>query len=306
MQGFKIKGSNGCDNMVVSMTGFGRGKAESEKNAVTVEMKSVNHRFCEVMVRMPRQLVDVEDKLKKIVGESIKRGRIEVFVTVSGERSSTKSLQTDYSLLQQYVEALKTIEKEQNLPPQSLSFQDILEMEGVFTTHDEEGDNTEVKELVQEAARKAVSELYKMRQNEGERLKEDLMNRMCQIEKSCEEIAKLAPTVSEQYRERIQKKLQEHLGDSFDEQRVLTEVAIFAEKADISEEITRINSHIREFKETLESGAQMGRKLDFLVQELNREGNTIGAKAHSSSIASLVIDIKTNLERIKEQVQNIE
>jgi uncharacterized protein (TIGR00255 family) len=291
--------------MIKSMTGFGRGKAEVENRSVTVEMKSVNHRFCEIVIRMPRQLIEIEDKIKKIVQTYIKRGRVEVFVTISGEEMAKKKLQTDWQLLEEYMHALQQVKEKHGLS-QSVQIQDILHMPEVMTTYEEEADQTSIHGAIFEAVEAAVHQLVDMRKREGSELYHDLMGYLQDIQDIREKITQLAPEVAEQYRERIKRKLSDYLEGTFDEQRVLTEVAIFAEKADISEELTRIQSHVSQFIQALNTPDSVGRKLDFLVQELNREMNTIGAKANNGTIAQYVISMKAQLERIKEQVQNIE
>ncbi|TYR82665.1 YicC family protein [Priestia megaterium] len=291
--------------MIRSMTGFGRGRAESEKRSVTVEMKSVNHRFCEIIVRMPRQLIEIEDKIKKIIQTYIKRGRVEVFVTISGEEIAKTKLQTDWQLLDEYMSAFEQIQNRYQLS-HSVQMQDVLHMPEVMTTYEEEINHAPIHKLVFEAVETAVNQLFEMREQEGTELYRDLVKYLQDIQRLRDEVVTLAPTVAEQYQEKIKKKLTDYLEGAFDEQRVLTEVALFAEKADINEELTRIQSHITQFSQTLETNDSVGRKLDFLVQELNREMNTIGAKANNGKIAQSVINMKTQLERIKEQVQNIE
>ncbi|SIP92109.1 YicC/YloC family endoribonuclease [Priestia flexa] len=291
--------------MIRSMTGFGRGRADNEVQAVTVEMKSVNHRFCEITVRMPRQLMEIEDKIKKIIQTYIKRGRVEVFVTISGEGLAKKTLQTDWELLGEYMKAFQEISERHQLS-KSVEIQDILHMPDVMTTSEEEVDQTSIHQLVFTAVEQAVSQLLTMREKEGQELYQDLVQHLTNIQQLRDEVESLAPTVSEQYEDRLRKRLTDYLEGTIDEQRVLAEVAIFAEKADVNEELTRIHSHLTQFFQTIDTTDVIGRKLDFLVQELNREMNTIGAKANNGKIAQCVIDMKTQLERLKEQVQNIE
>ncbi|MBN8250144.1 YicC family protein [Priestia flexa] len=291
--------------MIRSMTGFGRGRADNDVQAVTVEMKSVNHRFCEITVRMPRQLMEIEDKIKKIIQTYIKRGRVEVFVTISGEGLAKKTLQTDWELLGEYMKAFQEISERHQLS-KSVEIQDILHMPDVMTTSEEEVDQTSIHQLVFTAVEQAVGQLLTMREKEGQELYQDLVQHLTNIQQLRDEVESLAPTVSEQYEDRLRKRLTDYLEGTIDEQRVLAEVAIFAEKADVNEELTRIHSHLTQFFQTIDTTDVIGRKLDFLVQELNREMNTIGAKANNGKIAQCVIDMKTQLERLKEQVQNIE
>lgn len=287
------------------MTGFGRGRADNDVQAVTVEMKSVNHRFCEITVRMPRQLMEIEDKIKKIIQTYIKRGRVEVFVTISGEGLAKKTLQTDWELLGEYMKAFQEISERHQLS-KSVEIQDILHMPDVMTTSEEEVDQTSIHQLVFTAVEQAVGQLLTMREKEGQELYQDLVQHLTNIQQLRDEVESLAPTVSEQNEDRLRKRLTDYLEGTIDEQRVLAEVAIFAEKADVNEELTRIHSHLTQFFQTIDTTDVIGRKLDFLVQELNREMNTIGAKANNGKIAQCVIDMKTQLERLKEQVQNIE
>lgn len=291
--------------MVYSMTGFGRGKAESLQHRVTVEMKSVNHRFCEMVIRMPRQLLEMEDKLKKLIQTYIERGRIEVFVTISGEDIVRKKVQIDHQLLQEYIHHLQQAKHEYGLE-EDIRVYDVLTMPDVLTTVEEEKQYSPIYDLVLEAAERAVEQLVEMRRLEGAQLTADVLVQLEHIKNARKQIGLLAPQVVEQYRHRLQKRLADLAGGIVDEQRLLTEAAIFADKADINEELTRIESHLSQFVQTLEEKGAVGRKLDFLVQELNREMNTIGAKANNGEIAQFVVEMKTALERIKEQVQNIE
>lgn len=188
----------------------------------------------------------------------------------------------------------------------SVEIQDILHMPDVMTTSEEEVDQTSIHQLVFTAVEQAVGQLLTMREKEGQELYQDLVQHLTNIQQLRDEVESLAPTVSEQYEDRLRKRLTDYLEGTIDEQRVLAEVAIFAEKADVNEELTRIHSHLTQFFQTIDTTDVIGRKLDFLVQELNREMNTIGAKANNGKIAQCVIDMKTQLERLKEQVQNIE
>lgn len=291
--------------MVYSMTGFGRGKAESPEYTVTVEMKSVNHRFCEMVIRMPRQLLEMEDKIKKLIQTYIERGRIEVFVTISGEGIAKKKVQIDRQLLQEYIYHLQQVKNEYGLK-EDIRVYDVLTMPDVFTTVEEEKQYSPIYDLVLQASERAVEQLVEMRRLEGAQLTADVLAQLEHIKSARKQIVLLAPQVVEQYRHRLQKRLADLAGGIVDEQRLLTEVAIFADKADINEELTRIESHLSQFVQTLQKKGAVGRKLDFLVQELNREMNTIGSKANNGEIAQFVVEMKTALERIKEQIQNIE
>ncbi|WP_050614720.1 YicC/YloC family endoribonuclease [Bacillus testis] len=291
--------------MAVSMTGYGRGTSENEQMKVHVEVKTVNHRFCEYNIRMPRQLLVLEDKIKKHLAAHIKRGRIELFVNVEGDGLIHKQLEVDWPLLQQYMDKMDEIEKLYQIKTDHTPF-NLPQLEGVFTIQEKQASNPEIEATILEAVRQATMQLMLMREAEGEALKEDILTQLSKLDESAKRVSVFAPSVIELYRERLQQKMAEWTAGMIDETRLLNEVAIFADKADINEEITRLNSHISQVRLTLESSEAIGRKLDFLVQEMNREINTIGSKANDSRIAIEVVEMKSLLEKMKEQIQNIE
>ncbi|WP_226681205.1 YicC/YloC family endoribonuclease [Sutcliffiella horikoshii] len=291
--------------MVKSMTGFGRAEAKQGSYQVLVEMKSVNHRFCEINIRMPKQFLAMEEKMKKVVNSYLQRGRIEMFITIEGQDIHDKHLNVDWELLSAYIDSIHKVKDRYQISG-SIEINDILKLENVFTIMETQKEMEAIEELLQEQVHSASKQLVAMRAAEGEQLKKDIITHLTFIEKMSEQLAKLGPTVVEAYRLRLEKKLKEYLGSQIDEQRILAEAAIFADKADINEELKRINSHLGQFTQSLQSLDPVGRKLDFLVQELNREVNTIGSKANDANIANLVVEMKACLEKIKEQVQNIE
>lgn len=291
--------------MIVSMTGFGRSKKESDRLSVTVELKTVNHRFCEFYFRMPRQLLKIEDKLKKKLGDHILRGRVEVFVTLSGEAVVNRKVQIDWSLLDQYYQYITSINQKYGLD-QQISLNELIAREEIISIEESDEENGELEVLVLEAVEEAALGLKAMRKTEGEALARDISENLTQIKQRVNGLRELTPRVVNQYQERLTKRMQDFLAGQIDEARILTEVAVFAEKADISEELTRLDSHIQQFQKIILLKEPVGRKLDFLVQEMNREVNTIGSKANDSTIASEVVEMKSLLEKIKEQVQNIE
>jgi len=291
--------------MIVSMTGFGRSKKESDRLSVTVELKTVNHRFCEFYFRMPRQLLKIEDKLKKKLGDHILRGRVEVFVTLSGEAVVNRKVQIDWGLLDQYYQYITSINQKYGLD-QQISLNELIAREEIISIEESDEENGELELLVIEAVEEAALSLKAMRQTEGEALERDISENLTQIKQRVNGLRELTPRVVNQYSERLTKRMQDFLAGQIDEARILTEVAVFAEKADISEELTRLDSHIQQFQKIILLKEPVGRKLDFLVQEMNREVNTIGSKANDSTIASEVVEMKSLLEKIKEQVQNIE
>jgi uncharacterized protein (TIGR00255 family) len=291
--------------MVISMTGFGRGKAESDSFTVNVEIKTVNHRFCEMNIRMPRQLLKMEDKIKKNLNQHIRRGRVEVFVSLEGEGAITRSLRVDWKLIDEYYQVMKQAKELYGMEG-TINLQDLLNRSDLIYIEESEAGNEELEDLVLAALAEAAVMLKQMRIAEGEELKKDLLVILAQLESNLAELQKLAPLVVQFYKDRLTKRMQEFTGGQLDETRILTEAAVFAEKADINEEITRLKSHIGQFIQTLNDLDPIGRKLDFLVQEMNREVNTIGSKANDSCIAKKVVEMKSLLEKLKEQVQNIE
>jgi uncharacterized protein (TIGR00255 family) len=291
--------------MVVSMTGFGRSKAESERFSVTVEVKTVNHRFCEFHIRMPRQLLKTEEKIKKKLGEHIKRGRVEVFVTLEGEGVVSRSVHIDWQALDEFVHHISEIKNRYGITGE-VELRDLLNREEIIHIEEKETGNEELERLVLAAIEEAGSQLVQMRKLEGEALEIDVSHHIGLLKENIASVKKFAPDVVEQYRGRLNKKMTEFLAGQADEDRILTEVAFFADKADISEEVTRLESHVSQFLEIMKANEPLGRKLDFLLQEMNREVNTIGSKANDSRIAKEVVEMKSLLEKIKEQVQNIE
>ncbi|HZG72882.1 MAG TPA: YicC/YloC family endoribonuclease [Chondromyces sp.] len=287
------------------MTGFGRSKTKSVQHTVTVEVKSVNHRFSEYHIRMPRQLMRIEDKIKKKLAQYIQRGRVELFVTIEGEGLVRRSLQVDWRLLEDYVKTIQRISAQFDLPEQ-IKLSDLLQRNELISVEESEAENDELEMLILKTVETAVKELVAMREVEGDRLKSDLLSLLEIFEQKLSDVKKLAPLVIDRYRERLESRLKEMMAGAIDESRILTETAIFAEKADIHEECIRLESHLLQFRSILSLSEPIGRKLDFMIQEMNREVNTIGSKGNSSEIAAVVVDLKTCLEKMKEQVQNIE
>jgi uncharacterized protein (TIGR00255 family) len=291
--------------MVKSMTGFGRSQKESNDFLLTVEVKTVNHRFCEYHVRMPRQLLKIEDKIKKHLNEYIHRGRVEIFVTLGGNGAVHRKVNIDWLLLDEYYQYILKVKEKYGLQTE-VSIHDLLQREEWLQIDEVDSGNEELEKLVHIAVEEASQQLLAMRIAEGKELEVDIRKQLTLLEKAMVELKQFAPLVVAQYRDRLEKRLQEYITGAIDEQRYITEVAIFADKADINEELTRLFSHIRQFEVTLSETEPIGRKLDFLLQEMNREVNTIGSKANDSKIAKEVVEMKSLLEKVKEQVQNIE
>ncbi|RSL31283.1 YicC family protein [Salibacterium salarium] len=294
--------------MTKSMTGYGSYALEKEKGRVLIEMKSVNHRFCDIQFRMPRQLLHMESILRQRIQENIERGKIDVFVTLEGVARSSKDAEVDWSLLHRMLDQAEEMEQ-LNIFDSTLRLQDFLLHPDIVTVQEGTELDQEWEQAVQEAVSKAAVNLYNMRVREGEALQADFLTRIETIQKNTYDIQEQAPDVVSAYRDRLQDRIRDFMNDSgyeAEEQRLLTEVAVFSEKANIDEELTRLLSHCDQFVHTLHEHGAKGRKLDFLVQEMNREANTIGSKANNAALSHLVVDIKSELEKIKEQVQNIE
>lgn len=287
------------------MTGFGRSRIVSASFSVNVEVKTVNHRFSEINVRMPRQLVKIEDKIKKKVNEHLRRGRAEVFIMIEGEATVTRKVHVDWKLLEEYYLFINQARDKFNIEGK-VTLQELLTRNEFIHIEELDAGNEELENLVLKATEEAVLQCKQMRVAEGEELRKDLDNSLLQLDAHIEELKDHAPSVVTAYKERLMKKIEELIQGQFDESRVLIEVAIFADKMDINEELTRLKSHVQQFTQTLNDQETIGRKLDFLVQEMNREANTIGSKANDSTITKKVVDIKSLLEKLKEQVQNIE
>lgn len=287
------------------MTGFGRSKMESAAFSVNVEVKTVNHRFCEINIRMPRQLLKIEDKMKKKLNQQLRRGRVEVYVTIDGEGAVSRKVHVDWKLIEEYYQLINQAREKYGIE-EKISLQDLLDRNELIHIEESEVGNEELENLVLAATEEAVLQLKQMRIAEGEELKKDLLTSLSQLDSILIDLKELAPLVVSAYKERLTKRMQEFVQGQIDETRILTEVAVFADKVDINEELTRLLSHIQQFIRTLNENEPIGRKLDFLVQEMNREANTIGSKANDSKIAKKVVDIKSLLEKLKEQVQNIE
>lgn len=292
--------------MLRSMTGYGRGHAVNGRYDITVEVKSVNHRYFEFASRLPKAYLFLEEKLKHTLKAACSRGKVEAAVTIQlldgGESEITLNLETTKGYLSALREAAAALDLIDDL-----RLSDIVSFPDIFTVRKTEVDPDEMWEMVRPAAEQAVEAFIRMRETEGEQLGKDLKNRLDAIAAALSEIEERAPQLKEEYYARLYQKISEVLeGQNIDESRLITEAAIFADRVAIDEETVRLRSHLRQFEDLLKSKEPVGRKLDFLVQELNREANTIGSKCQDVSISRRVIDIKSEIEKIREQIQNLE
>lgn len=288
-----------------SMTGYGKGDYRKDGIELTVEVKSVNNRFLDLTVKSPRIFACYEDLIRSAVRGSISRGHVDVFVSFTDKRERAKNFFVDLGVAKAYEAAAKTLKGTLNEVKDDLTLSFYLRLPDVVRQEDAEGGDEELKNALLSALKTALDNLLKMRFAEGERLKADLLVRVDTIAKLRDEIAARAPLVAGEYRRKMTERIAEFLGGEVDEARILTEAAIFSDKCNIDEELTRLSSHIAEFrsiaKETL-----IGRKIDFLVQEFNRECNTICSKSNDSEVTRHALAMKNEIEKIREQIQNIE
>lgn len=291
--------------MIKSMTGFGRATKQYHHSTLHIEIKSVNHRFSDQIIRMPKQFLYLEDQIKKIISNYIHRGRVEVFVTLEDEEKKGQEISVNWPLLDQYYQLFHQLKDKYSIK-EPISLRDLLNQEECFQIVERELDMEKLGEVLLATVEEAVIQLNNMRAVEGLELYKDLENNLKHIEAWVKQLQSLAPEVITQYREKLKTRIESYLPELIDEARLITEVAIFADRADINEELVRLHSHIRQFYQIMEEKNPIGRKLDFLLQEMNREVNTIGSKANSADIGTIVVEMKSSLEKMKEQIQNIE
>ncbi|AEG60565.1 YicC/YloC family endoribonuclease [Desulforamulus ruminis] len=293
--------------MIKSMTGFGRGEACAEGRRFTVELKSVNNRYCEVILRQPRSLSQVEDKIKRQIQDRVARGRVDGYISIEETGEVTPAVKVDKALAVAYHKSMEELKESLSIPG-DISLKDLISLPNVISLEQPEENVEQWFPAIEQACTEALTGLINMRQNEGARLKADILQHAAQIkELILEQVAERAPLVVQEHRAKLTQKLAEWLEEgALDENRLAAEVAIFTDRADISEEIVRLNSHVKQLEQILSEGGAVGRKLDFLVQEMNREINTIGSKANDLMITNAVVNAKSELEKIREQVQNIE
>ena len=294
--------------MIRSMTGYGRAQAVVGTMSITVEIKSVNHRYFEFNSRVPRSYGFLEEKLKSYVGSRVSRGKVECYVSVENLEDDEIEILVNHSLAESYLNALKELAERNELNLRDdLAMSSLARYNDIFTTHKKEADEEKIWNAVKEVASAAVDKFILMRETEGEKLKNDVLYRADLILDKVSIIEQRSPETVKEYNDKLLARINEFLSDvQVDEQRLLTECAIFADKVAVAEETVRLRSHIDQLRQFLESSEAVGRKTDFLVQEMNREANTIGSKAQDVTIARNVIDIKAEIEKIREQIQNIE
>lgn len=292
--------------MIRSMTGFGRGECVRNDRSMTIEMKSVNHRYCDINIRMPRKLIFLENHLKGMIKKELTRGKIDVFITYEDHSEKANSILYNEGLAGQYVEVFKSMAEtfglDNDVQVASLSrYPEVLKLE------EQDDDEEALKELVLDALKEAIVKISETRTKEGEALKTDLKQKLDEMLGFVQILKDIAPDVIDDYRMKLDQRIAELMDKTLvDKDRLALEVAVFADKSCVDEEIVRLESHIIQMKEALDQSVAVGRKLDFIAQEMNREANTILSKANNLNVSNQGIELKTLIEKVREQIQNIE
>jgi len=291
--------------LIKSMTGFGRAKYENEGRTYTVEIKSVNHKYSDINIKLPRFLNYMEDKIRKTISKAISRGKIDVFISFENYSNKGTNIKINRELAKQYLKELKELADETGIDFK-LNVVDVSKFPEILKIEDD--DNEEIiEEEVLIAVKEALDKFINMRELEGEKLVEDISQRVASIKNKVMDVEKFSENLVQDYISRLETRVNELLKTSVvDESRIAQEIVIFSDKSSIEEELTRLKSHLEQFLNLLKASSPIGKKMDFLVQEINRETNTIGSKANCLDITNLVVEIKTEVENIREQIQNIE
>ena len=296
--------------MIKSMTGFGRAETSDDKRTITCEIRSVNHRYCDISVRMPRRYSFAEEKVKQAIKETVNRGKLDVSIMVENAEGSDVNIRLNPAVARQYVESLRELQKEVPVDGDATIYlQYLASLPDVLKIVPDVEDEEELVKAILIPVRQAAEKLDEMRIVEGKKLEEDLLSRGREIKRLVGEIEKVAPEVPKTYAEKLRNRIKELTAGSVEipEDRIALETAIFADKCSIAEELTRLHSHMDQMESIIaENGKPDGKRLDFLVQEMNREANTIGSKANDLGVTELMLMIKAEVEKIREQVQNVE
>lgn len=291
--------------MIKSMTGYGKGNLSQNLRNYQIEIKSVNHRYLDISIRMPRAISYLEEKVKQEISSKINRGKIEVFINFENNSSEGKEIKINTEIAEMYINQLKALAQQQNICS-NIEVTEISKLPDVLSIQNIQEDERIQKEVL-EVTKIATEKLIEMRKIEGTKIAKDLLKRIENIKEKIVKISVLSTRLIEEYVVKLESRIKEILvNQEIDQARLAQEVVIYADKCSIEEEITRLHSHIAQFEKLLNSNDAIGKKLDFIIQEMNRETNTIGSKANNLEITNAVIDIKTELENIREQVQNIE
>lgn len=292
--------------MIKSMTGYGCAKGQAEGLSISVELKSVNNKFLDVAVRVPRSFLFAEEAVKSAVQAHISRGKVDVFVTVDSSEAEEMTIKVNEPLLKGYIDAIRHISEEYALE-NDLTALSVSRFPDVLTVEKRDLDADAISAAISAITEAALCDYDAMRVREGEKLKDDVLSRLDTIERLVAAVEAEAPKTVAEYRARLEQKMAEVLGAAgIDEGRILAEAAIFADHIAVDEETVRLRSHMAQLKTMINGSSPIGRKIDFLIQEFNREANTIGSKCQNSDIAHVVVDLKSEIEKIREQIQNIE
>lgn len=292
--------------MIKSMTGFGRCELSEGERKVTVEIKTVNHRYLDVAMKMPKKLNFFDSAIRTVLKEYLQRGKVDVFVTYEDLSESNVSLVYNQKVAEQYVEYFRRMEEQFGLE-NDMKVSVLARCPEVLVMEEQQEDEEEIWLLLEKAVRGACEKVVETRVREGEALKKDLLAKLDEMRKMAAFIEDRSPQIMAEYRQKLEAKVQDLLSDAqTDEGRIAMEVTLFADKICVDEEIVRLRSHVEATKETLEAGGSIGRKLDFIAQEMNREANTTLSKANDLEISNCAIDLKTEIEKVREQIQNIE
>ncbi len=292
--------------MIKSMTGYGKSTLEINSRKYQVEIKSLNHRYLDISIRMPKQLSYLEETIKQQISSKISRGKIDVFISWENNSIEGRTIKINTALAKAYIEELRKLAEEENLSD-NIEVNDIARYPDVLIVQENQEDETIKNEII-EVVNKAVNNLVEMKQNEGIKIAEDLQKRLDYIQEEVNKVKEFSTGLINEYIVKLEERIKELLPNNqeIDKNRLMQEIVIYADKCSIEEEVTRLNSHIGQFKEFLKSDETVGKKLDFIIQEMNRETNTIGSKSNNLNITNGVIDMKTEIENLREQVQNIE
>lgn len=292
---------------IKSMTGYGKGEYNDNVKNIIAEIKSINNRYCDINIKTPRHLRFYEENIRKIIKNRISRGRIDVYLTIEYISDSDTVITPNLVLATQYKEAIDKVKDELKLSDE-IKLDTIIKFQDVLVAKENDADEENLRYCVEEAVNNAVDKLISMRTSEGSQLESDILTSVVKIKELIEGIRACSATIVSDYKEKLENRIKELLGNKYelDENRLYNEIVFYSDKSDINEELVRLNSHIKQLELTLESGGAVGRKLDFIIQEANREINTIGSKIGNLNITQNVIEIKNLLERIREQIQNIE
>ena len=288
------------------MTGFGRSEIATEQRKIIIEMKAVNHRYSDINIKMPKKLSIFESFLRNQLKQQVQRGKVDIFVTCEDDTEQNISLKYNEELAAEYVKYFKKMGDTFQLD-HKVKISDLAKMPDVFVLEGSTTDEEEIQKQLEEAFRLAIDDFIITREKEGEHLKQDLLKKLEGMLEGVSYIEERSPELIRAYREKLESKVKELLGNSnFDDSRIMTEVVLFADKICVDEETVRLKSHITNMVQLLNEGGFVGRKLDFIAQEMNREANTILSKMNDISIVNKAIDLKTDIEKVREQIQNIE